>query len=180
MGYTVKTCEQHLAKDSAPKRILALDGGGLRGILSLALLQGIEETLRQRHGGDREFPLCHYFDLIAGTSTGAIIAATLALGWTVEEVRENYMQLGSAVFTKSLLRQGLLRAKYDEAKLIAELKKVYGAKTTLASPDLKTGLLVMTKRIDTGSPWPISNNPNGKYYNTRPKGVVDNGDYPLW
>ena len=180
MGYTVKTREQHLAKDGAPKRILALDGGGLRGILSLALLQGIEDTLRQRHGVDAEFRLCHYFDLIAGTSTGAIIAATLTLGWTVEEVREKYMQLGAAVFTKSLLRQGLLRAKYDEAKLIAELKKVYGAKTTLASPDLKTGLLVMTKRIDTGSPWPISNNPNGKYFSTRPQGVVGNGDYPLW
>ena len=44
------------------------------------------------------------------------------------------MQLGAAVFTKSLLRQGSLRAKYDEAKLIAELKKVYGAKTAPASP----------------------------------------------
>src|SRR5262249_61636736 len=58
--------------------------------------------------------------------------------------------------------------------------KVYGAKTTLGSPDLKTGLLVMTKRIDTGSPWPISNNPRGKYFSTRPEGVVGNGDYPLW
>ena len=108
--------------------------------------------------------MCHYFDLIAGTSTGAIIAATLAIGWTVEEIRSKYMTLGEVVFTRSLLRQGVLRAKYDEAKLIAELKKVYGAKTTLAGPDLKTGLLVMTKRIDTGSPWPISNNPSGKYF----------------
>ena len=180
MRYAIKTRDQHLAKDGAPKRILALDGGGLRGILSLAMLQGIEDILRQRHAGDPDFRLCHYFDLIAGTSTGAIVAATLALGWTVEEVREKYMQLGAAVFTKSLLRQGLLRAKYDEAKLVAELKKVYGVKTTLASPDLKTGLLIMTKRIDTGSPWPISNNPNGKYFNTRPKSVVGNGDYPLW
>lgn len=180
MPYAIKTGEQHLAADGAPKRILALDGGGLRGILSLALLQEIEDILRQRHGGDAGFRLCHYFDLIAGTSTGAIIAATLALGWTVEEVRAKYMQLGAVVFTKTLLRQGLLRAKYDEAKLIAELKKVYGAKTTLGSPDLKTGLLVMTKRIDTGSPWPISNNPRGKYFSTRPEGVVGNGDYPLW
>src|SRR5262249_20967470 len=149
-----------LAQDGAPNRILALDGGGLRGILSLALLQEIEDILRRRHGDDAGFRLCHYFDLMAGTSTGAVIAATLWLGWTVAEVRKKYMQLGTVVFTKTLLRQGLLRAKYDEAKLIAELKKVYGAQTTLGSPDLKTGLLVLTKRIDTGSPWPISNNPN--------------------
>src|SRR6516165_5468156 len=77
MPYAIKTGEQHLAADGAPKRILALDGGGLRGILSPALLQEIEDILRQRHGGDAGFRLCHYFDLIAGTSTGAIIAATL-------------------------------------------------------------------------------------------------------
>src|SRR5262245_27899737 len=180
MPYVIKDRDQHLEKDGAPKRILTLDGGGLRGILSLALLQRIEDVLRQRHGADAGFRLCHYFDLIAGTSTGAIIAATLALGWTVEELRAKYMDLGETVFTKSLLRQGLLRAKYDETKLIAQLKKVYGAKTTLGGPELKTGLLIVTKRIDTGSPWPISNNPAGKYFNTRPKGVVGNGDYPLW
>jgi hypothetical protein len=38
----------------------------------------------------------------------------------------------------------------------------------------------MTKRIDTGSPWPISNNPRGRFFGTRPKGVVGNSDYPLW
>jgi hypothetical protein len=38
----------------------------------------------------------------------------------------------------------------------------------------------MIKRIDTGSPWPISNNPTGKYFNTRPQSVVGNGEYPLW
>jgi predicted acylesterase/phospholipase RssA len=180
MPYVIQNRDQHLANDGRPKRILALDGGGLRGILSLALLQEIEDILRQRHGGDGGFRLCHYFDLIAGTSTGAIIAATLALGWTVEEIREKYMRLGAVVFTKTLLREGLLRAKYDEVKLIAELKKVYGAQTRLGSTDLKTGLLVMTKRIDTGSPWPISNNPKGKYFSALPGGVVGNGDYLLW
>ena len=156
MSYPTRTRDQHLANDGKPKRILALDGGGLRGILSLGLLQAIEDTLRTRHGAGDDFRLSHYFDLIAGTSTGAIIAATLALGWKVEEIRSRYMMLGERVFTRSLLRQGVLRAKYDDDTLIAELKKVYGAKTTLGGPELKTGLLVMTKRIDTGSPWPIS------------------------
>ena len=38
----------------------------------------------------------------------------------------------------------------------------------------------MTKRLDSGSPWPISNNPRGKYFATRPGGVIGNSDYPLW
>jgi predicted acylesterase/phospholipase RssA len=179
MSYSIRSRDQHLTNDGTPKRILALDGGGLRGILSLGLLQQVENILRERHRAGDEFRLSHYFDLIAGTSTGAIIAATLALGWKVEEIRQRYMMLGERVFTRSLLRQGVLRAKYDEATLIAELKKVYGAKTTLGGPELQTGLLVMTKRIDTGSPWPITNNPQGQFFAAR-DGVIGNGEYPLW
>ncbi len=180
MSYATRTRDQHLANDGSPKRILALDGGGLRGILSLGLLQKVENVLRERHGAGDDFRLSHYFDLIAGTSTGAIIAATLAMGWKVEEIRARYMMLGERVFTRSLLRQGVLRAKYDEATLIAELKKVYGAKTTLGGPELKTGLLVVTKRLDTGSPWPVSNNPQGQYFAARANGVIAGSDYLLW
>lgn len=180
MSYPIRTRDEHLAKDGTPKRILALDGGGLRGILSLGVLQRLEDILRERHRAGDEFRLCHYFDLIAGTSTGAIIAATLALGWSVEDLRAKYMELGERVFEKSWLRQGLVRAKYDEVRLIAELKKIYGAKTTLGDPALQTGLLVMTKRIDTGSPWPLSNLPRGKYFAARAGGVIGNGEYPLW
>jgi hypothetical protein len=180
MAYVIQSRDQHLANDGRPKRILALDGGGLRGILTLAILQQIESLLRARHGNDPKFRLCHYFDLVAGTSTGAIIAATVALGWSVEQIRAKYMDLGSRVFERTWFRQGLLRAKYDESRLINELQNVYGPKTTLGSGDIQTGLLVVTKRIDTGSWWPISNNPRGKYFAARPGGTVGNGDYPLW
>src|ERR1043165_8613080 len=114
MSYSIRTRDRHLANDGSPKRILALDGGGLRGILSLGRLQKSENVLRERPQAGDDFRLSHYFDLIAGTSTGAIIAATLALGWTVEEIRKRYMALGERVFTRSLLRQGVLRAKYDD------------------------------------------------------------------
>jgi predicted acylesterase/phospholipase RssA len=180
VSYARRTRDEHLARDGKPKRILALDGGGLRGILTLGILQELEEVLRSRHGGAPDFRLSHYFDLIAGTSTGAIIAATLALGWSVEDIRRKYMELGSDVFEKSWLRQGLLRARYDEKKLIEQLKGVFGADTRLGDAKLETGLLVVTKRIDTGSCWPISNNPQGKYFTARENGVVGNGDYPLW
>jgi predicted acylesterase/phospholipase RssA len=180
MSYNIQTRDEHLANNGTPKRILALDGGGLRGILTVAILQKIEDLLRKRHGVSGDFRLCHYFDLIAGTSTGSIIAAALAKGWTVEQIRQKYMALGESVFEKSWLRQGLLRAKYDESRLIEELKSVYGENTTLGSPELKTGLLVVTKRLDTGSPWPVSNNPRGKYYADSKDGSIGNSVYPLW
>jgi predicted acylesterase/phospholipase RssA len=180
MNYRIRNRDEHLSNDGAPKRILALDGGGLRGILTTGFLQKIEDLLRDRHGGDAGFRLCHYFDLIAGTSTGAIIAGALATGWTVSDIRAKYVSLGKKVFEKSLLRQGLFRAKYDADKLSEELKAVYGAQTKLGGPELQTGLVVVTKRLDSGSPWPISNNPRGKYFAARPGGVIGNGDYPLW
>ena len=59
------------------KRILALDGGGVRGVVALAFLKEIERALAAQAG--RPVRLCDHFDLIGGTSTGAIIAAGLAL-----------------------------------------------------------------------------------------------------
>lgn len=180
MQYRILNSDEHFSANGRPKRILALDGGGLRGVLSLGILDRVENMLRQRHGGGDHFRLCHYFDLIAGTSTGAIIAAALAQGWNIKDLQAEYMRLGAKVFQKSPLRQGLFRAKYDEQLLIAELKRVYGADTLLGSPKLQTGLLVVTKRIDTGSPWPVSNNPRGRYFGGNDQGRLGNGRYPLW
>jgi hypothetical protein len=180
MPYHIQTRDEHFRSDGRPKRILALDGGGLRGILSLGILEKVEALLRERHGGGDGFRLCHYFDLIAGTSTGAIIAAALAQGWGVGELTDKYFSLGKRVFEGSLLRQILLRAKYDERALVAELKDVFGAETTLGGPELLTGLLVVIKRLDSGSPWPLSNNPFGRYFVAAKNGRMGNGDYPLW
>jgi predicted acylesterase/phospholipase RssA len=180
MAYQQKNRDEHLCSDNLPKRILTLDGGGIKGVLTLGILKKIEEILGERYGNSDSFRLCHYFDLISGTSTGAIIAAALAIGWSVDQLREKYMSLGERVFERSLFRQGLLRAKYDHAKLDEELKSVFGGETMLRSSHIHTGLLIITKRLDTGSPWPISNNPRGKYFNSRPGGTIGNGDYPLW
>src|SRR5882672_6514694 len=181
MGYKIRTRDEHFENDGTPKRILALDGGGLRGILTLEILARIEKVLGERYGRDDTFRLCHYFDLIAGTSTGAIIAAALALGMKVEEISKMYFDLGQRVFKRSLLRKGVLRALYDENALAEKLKGVYGAKTTLGSSELMTGLLIVTKRLDSNSPWPLGNNSQGKYFGPRPGGdTIPNRDYPLW
>ncbi len=171
---------EHLDPGLGPKRILALDGGGLRGVLTLGMLREIETVLRQRHGGDPAFRLCYYFDLIAGTSTGAIIAAALSLGMSVDEVHAHYMKLGNFVFKRSLLRWGALRAKFDGDKVKQALIGVFGERR-LDSADFRTGLLVVSKRLDTGSTWPLSNNPKARYFKAGTQATtIANADYPLW
>lgn len=178
MSYRILSRDEHY-ENPGPKRILAIDGGGLRGILSLQMLAQIEAILRERHGDN--FRLNHYFDMIAGTSTGSIIAASLALGMTVADVTEKYNALGHQVFKKSFFRKGFIRARYKKSKLVSALKETFGEETVMGSENIKTGLLVMTKRIDTGSPWPITNNPKGKYFSVDPNsGTISNRNYPLW
>ncbi len=168
----------HWARDGRPKRILTLDGGGVRGVLTLQYLKRIEGLLKDQHG--RAVRLCDYFDLIAGTSTGAIIAASLALGMSAAKVEKEYRKLAAEVFRHRWYRLGALRAKFDAAALTRALKGLFEERT-VGSTDLRTGLLIVTKRIDSGSQWPLANNPRAKYFHARPGSTaVPNGDYPLW
>lgn len=155
--------QDHLDAARGPKRILSLDGGGLRGMLSLQYLKAIESMLAARGGRGDAFRLCDYFDLIGGTSTGAIIAAALACGMSVAEVEALYSALGTSVFKRSLLRQGLLAAKFPSERVQAALDEHLGGDLTLDDARLRTGLMVMTKRLDTGSPWPLHNHPGARY-----------------
>ncbi|MEZ4447230.1 MAG: patatin-like phospholipase family protein [Polyangiaceae bacterium] len=174
-----KSVAEKWANDGRPKRVLCLDGGGIRGILSLGVLEEIEGLLRRRH--EASIRLCDYFDVISGTSTGAIIAAGLATGMTVDELRQMYEKLGTEIFEPSFFRFGFFRAKYAKDKLEARLKSVLSDYATLNSDTLKTGLIVVIKRLDTGSPWPLSNFPDGPYFK-KVDGArwIPNGDYPLW
>ena len=110
--------DQHLDPKIGPKRILSLDGGGIRGALTLGYLKRIEEVLRDIYK-DPKLRLCDYFDLIGGTSTGSIIAAGLATGMEVEDLRKLYMDLGGKIFGdkrdwwKPWETAKFLRASYD-------------------------------------------------------------------
>ena len=159
-----RTRDQHLF-DPGPKRILALDGGGVRGILTLQYLKRMEELLRKRTGDDPNFRLSQYFDLIGGTSTGSIIATGLALGWTVKKLEMLYHELSEQVFRKSIWRRGILQAKFPRTPLMKALGAQFGDQT-LGSQDLQTGLMIMTKRLDSGSPWPFLNNPKARFFDS--------------
>ena len=154
------TKQQHLDRTTTPKRVLALDGGGIRAVLTLEYLAVIEDMLKQRSGRD-DFVLCDYFDLIGGTSTGSIIAAGLACGISVERLKQLYRDLGRGVFVNRFWRKGLLAPKFPSGPVQAALDAQLGAETTLDGDRIRTGLMIMTKR--TGSPWPVHNHPNARY-----------------
>ena len=81
---------------------------------------------------------------------------------SVAEVKAVYRKLGAGVFKKSALRKGLLAPKFESKAVRAALDENLGADTTLDSAKIRTGLMVMTKRLDTGSAWPLHNGP-GRY-----------------
>jgi uncharacterized protein len=143
-----------------PKRILALDGGGIRGALTVGYLERLEAILRQRHQKP-DLRLCDYFDLIGGTSTGSIIAAALAIGLDAAQIKSMYLELGGRVFGRKKL--AFWDARFSEEPLREELLKVFGNRT-LGDDTIRTGLCIMTKRADTVSPWPLLNHPRGTFY----------------
>ena len=137
-----------------PRKMLALDGGGIRGVLTLSILKTIETQLQQ--------PLWKYFDYIAGTSTGAIIAAGIARGMSVDELIAFYKDTGTAMFQRTRFLERL-NSLYRDGPLQQQLKQVFGETTDLKPGALKTLLLVVTRNVTTDSAWPISSNPEARY-----------------
>ena len=90
-------------KEDQKHRILALDGGGIRGILTLEVLARMEEMLAEATRGGPNFRLCHFFDYVGGTSTGAIIAAGLARRMSAKELLDFYQATGPAMFDKQFI-----------------------------------------------------------------------------
>lgn len=162
-----------LSKDlysDGPKRILALDGGGIRGVITLGFLKKIETILRKKNNNDK-LVLSDYFDLIGGTSTGAIIAGMLAIGKDVDFMIEKYKELGPKIFAEKNFSviKGFI-GKYKSGNLKKSLEEVFGD-IAIGSSKIKTGLCIVTKRMDTGSVWPLINFPKGKYYEYN-KGIL--------
>jgi uncharacterized protein len=154
------------------KRVLALDGGGLRGIISLGLLSRLEERL----GGA---PLGRHFDLIGGTSTGAVIATGLALGKPVHEIRDFYTDLAPQVFRRRGFRLPGIHALFDEAPMEAHIRDICGART-LESPDLVTSLALFVKRLDTDIVWTVTNSPESPFWDDPADGsYIGNRHYRL-
>ena len=158
------------------KKLLALDGGGIRGVLTLEILAAVEQIARKKLARP-DAVLADYFDYIAGTSTGAIIGTCLAIGMSVKQVRAFYINNGPAMFSRAaVLRR--FHYKFEQDHLAAMLKDVLGAETTLGSARLRTLLMMVMRNATTDSPWPVCNHP-GALFNDR-KFPGCNLDLPLW
>lgn len=106
-------------------RILALDGGGIRGVFTAAVLAKWDDMLKS--GGGNQ--LVRNFDLVAGTSTGALLAIGLALGMTPAEMLRFYREQGPKIFPKDRQLRHWLKSKYESATLRSTLTSVFGDKT---------------------------------------------------
>lgn len=157
-------------------KILSLDGGGLRGILTLGILENLEKQLDTQLG--------NYYDIIGGTSTGSIIASGLAIGKSVSQMIEMYKNLGKDIFGKGKIGmftrewktvRALFKENYPSKKLEKKLrlKDAFSSITLGDQEKLKCGLVINTKRADTYSLWSVANHPEGKYYES-------NKNLPIW
>jgi patatin-like phospholipase/acyl hydrolase len=166
-----------------PRKLLALDGGGIRGVMTLEVLAKIESELQRKLGRTDKFVLADYFDYVAGTSTGAIIATCLSLGMRIDDIRKFYIDSGPAMFDKTNLIRRYFRNKFKDQKLSKKLQSVIAEQTgeavaTLGSKALRTYLMLVLRNATTDSPWPISNNPAAKYND--PSRPDCNLNLPLW
>lgn len=131
-------------------KILSLDGGGVRGYLTAMILENIEKQLNNRDDSNR--PLGEYFDLIAGTSTGAIIGGLLSIGKSAKDVKNIYENDIKEIFSSEMKRAKIktfFYTKYKKDKLKEKANEYFQDLTFL---DVKTHLLVTSVDITTMTP----------------------------
>ena len=149
------------AQGGGARRLLALDGGGIRGLVALELLAKLEAELRAALARPR-LVLADYFHYIAGTSTGAIIATCLAWGMPVERVRALYLEHGRTLFTRAPPWRRLWY-RFRAEPLAELLQHTFGSDTQLGDARLRTLLALVLRSAGTDSPWPLTNVPAARY-----------------
>ncbi|MBY0147958.1 CBASS cGAMP-activated phospholipase [Neobacillus niacini] len=122
-------------------KLLCIDGGGIRGIFAITILQALEEEVGH--------PVGEIFDVVSGTSTGAIIAASVSLNKNMSEIYESYKHFGGKIFTRQA-KVGLFKSVYSDRSLRHLLKKAFGEVTL---QDITKPLLIPAVDITHGKPF---------------------------
>lgn len=109
--------------ESRAFKILAIDGGGIRGLYSAKLLQVLEARSKT--------PIVDHFDMVCGTSTGGLIALALAMGFPAAEITNFYKLHGPEIFPRMLplwgkVKQLIGRGKYSNEPLRKVLEELFG------------------------------------------------------
>jgi hypothetical protein len=130
------------------RRILSIDGGGIRGIIPASTLVKLEQQLGK--------PIRECFDFLAGTSTGALIAAAAAAGVPATRILEIYVQRAQEIFTPPKIiadPERLVRGyMYNPENIRKVLASEFGAAAHWTLNDAPVRLLLTAKGIDT-HPW---------------------------
>lgn len=124
------------------KKILSIDGGGIKGVFPASFLATIEDTIKGR--------VSDHFDLIVGTSTGGIIALGLGLGLSSKEILEFYQKYGSSIFNGNQIMRWLRHwglAKYDNQNLKKALEDIFGERKLGESTNR---LVIPSFNLDSG------------------------------
>lgn len=150
--------------EAEPFYILALDGGGARGIYPAQVLTNLERQLG--------VSVKDCFDLIAGTSTGSIIAGAAAAGMPMAEIVELFEREAPRIFRKRLLRRGGFRSRYDHKLLGSVIRRHLPGKTL---GEIATPLLITSSDISTGGVYVFKS----RYLQEVGKGYVRDGNVPL-
>jgi patatin-like phospholipase/acyl hydrolase len=154
-------------------KILSLDGGGIRGVYTAHILKRIQE--------DEGIVFSDYFDLITGTSTGAILASALATNQNIDDVIDLYKKEGANIFSSnfcpikkyvgisipfiSCLNMGIFTRKYSQKVLKTQLDSIFKDKTM---SDTNTNLMLFATDIANGTPH-VFKSPYDKEFTRDPK-----------
>ena len=154
----------------ATYRIMSLDGGGIRGLITVILLQrlSLEQGLKD---------WLNHIDLVAGTSTGGLIALAIAKGLDLQVIRDLYEKKGRDVFDDSWLDDlmdlgTVIGSEYDNKKLTTELRKIMG-NTTLGQ--LQRHVLIPSFDLDNEEKDPQKRSWKPKLFHNLPGQDNDNG-----
>ncbi|MFG6115465.1 CBASS cGAMP-activated phospholipase [Halobacillus sp. MO56] len=141
-------------------KILCIDGGGIRGVMPIAVLKAMEKELG--------CPVAEKFDLIAGTSTGSIIAASVMLRKNMGELLDSYQKYGKKIFIRQA-KVGLFKSVYSDRYLRRLLKEAFENKKI---GEMSDPLLIPAVDVTNGRPY--------IHRSHAVKGENDNLSIPLW
>jgi patatin-like phospholipase/acyl hydrolase len=131
------------------RRILAIDGGGVRGIIPALALEALEEVTGR--------PARESFDFLAGTSTGAVVAAAVGAGIPAERIVSLYRRRGPELFRRipvlSLLRRIAVGNQYEVATLWRMIGEELGDLAGWTINDVPRDVMITAKGLDDGHPW---------------------------
>lgn len=160
-------------------RVLALNGGGVRGLFTISVLAEIERVLSD---GDPDVSIGSYFDLIAGTSIGGILALGLADGRTARELEKSFRKQAPTIFPKNKFTPSFIHKKwkslcalfghrYDGCRINAAVESILGKDRTIRG--LKRRVLIPTVNLTTGHPYYIKTCHNPRFTRDDQFNLVD-------